>query len=532
MSTVASTNFLTTLGAGSGIDTKSLAENLANAEINPQKEVINTKISKTEARISGYGYIKSALSDLKSAFAKLDDASDFASLNASTNQPSALAVKTSSTALAGSYSIEVSQLARAQRNASNAFGEKTSQINGGQAFTLKLSSSNVPITVSTDSPEGVVSAINGANLGITAQLLQTGNSQTPYTIVVSGLSGAANTFSLKTVNQIGSTASVNPSTDLPYTADAAATDVILSYGSPETSLALVKDNVTGQWDLPSGTSLPAGTTNASLKQFGAGIAGINFNDNLQTAADAALKVNGLAVTRSSNQVSDLISGVTLDLYTTTNGAARVDLQRDISSIKDKLNGLVTAYNDLEATLKELGNPKSTVNGGGTLVGDSLLQTIRTQVRRYITDDSSTPGTTVKAARDAGLSFDRNGQLTLDSTKLDAALQNNFDQVVNMFTAGTSNKSIYLTTNSGVAGDAVAKLDQLLRAGGLLSSRNDSDAQKVTTYKTNLSQLDDRLSQIINRYTMQFSIMDNMVGQSNSLRTSLKNTFDAMNGSKN
>lgn len=532
MSTVTSTNFLTSLGAGSGIDTKSLAQNLANAEITPQKDAFNTKITKAEARISGYGYIKSALADLKTAFAQLDDASDFSSLTASSTQPSALAVTTSSSAMAGSYSVEVSQLARAQRTASNTFTSKTATLNGGQAFSLKLSNSATPITVTTDTPEGVVSAINSANLGVTAQLLQTGSGLTPsYTIVVSGQSGASNAFSLKTASPIGTASTYDATAGVSFTGNPLASNVVLSYGSPETKVELVKDG-NGQWVLPTGTTLPAGTTTVSLQQYGAGIGTLSFGTNLQTAADAQFKVNGLDITRSSNQVSDLIDGVTLDLYTTTNGAARIDLKRDTTSIKDKLNGLVTAYNDLETTLKELGNAKSTVTGGGSLVGDSLLQTIRAQVRRYITDDSSTPGSSIKAARDAGLSFDRNGQLTLDTTKLDTALQNNFDQVVTMFTAGTNNKSIYITTDSGVAGDAVAKIDQLLRVNGMIANRTESDTQKVDSYKTQLNNLDDRLNQIIERYTAQFSIMDNIVGQSSSLRTSLKNTFDAMNSSKN
>jgi len=78
--TTVSTNFLTALGAGSGVDTKTLAQSLADAEITPRKDTINTKITKTTAKISGYGYIKTALSDLQAAFGKLVDASSFNSL--------------------------------------------------------------------------------------------------------------------------------------------------------------------------------------------------------------------------------------------------------------------------------------------------------------------------------------------------------------------------------------------------------------------------------------------------------------------
>lgn len=460
MATISSTNILNALGAGSGIDAQSLATNLAEAEVAPRKEVINAKIAKTEARISGYGYIKSALAELKTAFAQLDDASDFSSLSASVSQPSALGVRTTSAAQAGSYAVQVNQLARPQRNTSQALPGSDSALNGGQPMTLSYSVNGgaaQTITVSTDTPAGVVTAINNANLGVKAQLLQTGASPNPYTIVLTGESGAAKNFSL---------------------------------------------------------TAPGGQ--------------IDFGTELQSAADALFTVNGLSIQRSSNQVSDLIEGVTLDFLATTASAARLDLTRDTNPVKEKIKGLVTAYNNLETTLKELGNPKSEVEDvGGVLTGDSILQTIRSQVRSYITSTSSTPGSTVRAARDAGLSFDRNGKLTLDETKLDGALQQSYDEVVRVFSAGTSNKSIYSPLPAGVAGDAVAKLDKLLRSTGLLSTQTENATQRIEDYQSELTRLEERMTQLLARYTRQFTDMESIVGNNNSLKSSLKSSFEGM-----
>ena len=127
----------------------------------------------------------------------------------------------------------------------------------------------------------------------------------------------------------------------------------------------------------------------------------------------------------------------------------------------------------------------------------------------------------------GLSFDRNGQLTLDEAKLDKALQNNFDEVVKTFSAGTNSKSIYSTAPSGIAGDAVIKLDQMLRSSGLIANQTDSANKKIDTYKADLTKLDERLSRILERYTRQFSVMESIVGSNNSLKTSLKSSFDGM-----
>lgn len=459
-------NIVNTLGAGSGIDIKTLAENLVDAERAPRKDRIDSKIQKDEARISGYSAVKFALSELKTAFEKLNDASDFRSINASNTQATAFGVTPSSSALAGSYSIEVLQVARAQRTASAGFAARDTALNNSAPFTLNLSVNNgtaQAIEVSTATPAGMVSAINGAKLGVTAQLIQTGEADAPWKIVLSGQEGAANSFSMSS------------------------------------------DDGTG-----------------------ASVAGVSFATPLQTAADASFKVNGLTISRSSNTVNDVIDGLNLDLYTTTNGAARLDLNRETGTIKDNLKSLVTAYNDFNETLTILGDRKSEVEEfGGSLAGDSLLQTVRNQVRSLITSTSSTPGTTIQAARDVGLRIDRNGVLQLDEAKLDTALQNQFDEVLQMFSAGTNNQSIYSPAPAGLAGGAVKTLDEMMRSTGLIAKQSESAQSRIEQHQKELTTLQERMDKLLERYMAQFSVMESIVGNSNSLRTSLKGTFEGM-----
>ena len=466
------------LGAGSGIDVKTLAQDLANAEIQPRKTLIDAKISETEAKISAYGYIRTALLDLQNAFKKLDDAADFASITPSVSQPTAVGVSTTSSAQSGNYSLAVTSLASAQSIASSAFAARDTSINGGSGFTLNLSvggGANQAISVTTATPAGVVSAINGANAGIQAQLINTGDASTPYTIVVTGTTGTSGSFTLTAADDLG--------------AD------------------IVDDSSNKIFD----TTNPADAT-----RF------------LQTAADAQFSINGLNVSRPSNQVNDLVDGVTFSLYTPTTGSARIDLNRETQAITDSLKGLVTAYNDLELTLTELANPESDIEDvGGALANNSILQRIRSTVRAYITSNASTPSGTMTAARQAGLSFDRNGQLTLDESRLNSALQNNFDDLVTMFSAGTSGKSIYSPAPAGIAGDAVVKIDQMLRTTGIISSESKSMGEKVVQYQADLTNLDERLNQIMARYTQQFTAMEALVGNTRSLQSSLKSTFDGL-----
>jgi flagellar hook-associated protein 2 len=460
---MSTSNIVNTLGAGSGIDVKALAQSLVDAEKTPKKERIDAQITKSEARITGYSAIKYALSTLKNAFGKLNDASDFSSIQPSNAQPSAFGVTASSSAEAGSYSIEVLQPALAQRTASSTFAARSTALNGGATFSLNLTLGGVsqdPISVTTPTPAGMVSAINGAKLGVTAQLINTGSG---FNVVLTGETGAAQSFSM-----------------------------------------------------------------ASDDGSGTDVADLTFATSLQTATDASFKVNGLAVTRSSNTVNDVIDGVTLDLYTTTTGAARLDLNRDTASIKDNIKGLVTAYNDFEETLKILGDRASEVEEfGGILAGDNLLQSVRNQVRDMITADSTTPGTTIKAARHVGLSIDRFGKLTLDETKLDTALQDNFGEVSTMFSAGTNNKSIYSPAPAGLAGGAINSIEKMLLSTGLIDTQSKNATTQIAKYKDELTALDERMEKLMTRYMSQFSVMESIVGNSNSLRSSLKGTFESM-----
>jgi flagellar hook-associated protein 2 len=212
----------------------------------------------------------------------------------------------------------------------------------------------------------------------------------------------------------------------------------------------------------------------------------------------------------------------------TTGTARIDLTRDVSGITGKIEKLVAAYTDFEENLKILGDRDSEVEEfGGSMASDSLLQSIRSQVRDMLTAQSSTPGSNVKAPRDVGLTFDRSGVLQFDKEKLATQLQSNFDQVAQMFSANTNNKSVFSTAPGGVAGDAVSKLDKFMRSTGQIVLQSQNATKQVERLKTDLVKLEDQMQKLLNRYIRQFSAMESIVGNTNSLRESLKGTFEGL-----
>lgn len=461
---------LTSLGAGSGVDVASLAQSLVDAERLPQQNALNAKITKNESRISGFSAVSYVLSELQTAMTALKDQNSFNSLTPTNSNPSAFNVTVGATASANAHDVEVLQLAKPQRMVSYGSATASSSLNGGQAMTLNLtvggvSKPAIALAAGKDTPKDMVDAINAANSGVKAQLINTGNgTATPYQIVLTGATGSAGAFSLN----IASSSGIAPL--IINSADAAS----------------------------------------------------------QAATDAIMKVDGLTVTRSSNTVKDVVNGVTFDLKSTTSSAATVSFARDTTGIKDRMNALVAAYNDANSMFKVVTDPKSTVDTyGATLVGDSTVRNIRHQMRSIFQGNSSTPGTSVNALWQMGIKVDETGTMSLDATKLDSALQTNFEDVVKTLTGNTNGLSGYSTQNAGFMGDGIRKITKLLGpTGPMLSQSNNADTQN-TKYRDNLAKLDARMSSLLARYTKQFAAMNSFVGNTNSQKTSLKSSFDGM-----
>jgi flagellar hook-associated protein 2 len=258
------------------------------------------------------------------------------------------------------------------------------------------------------------------------------------------------------------------------------------------------------------------------------VAGLSFGTPMQTAADATLVVNGVSMTRASNTLTDIIPGSTVTLKTPTVGASVVSLDRDVSSIKTKLTDMVTAWNDAQSVLKEVSDPKSSLDTfGATLVGDSTVRRIQQQLRDMVMGAPSSPAPKAAGLWQLGISITQTGELTIDNTKLDAELQDNYDDVVKLF---TNDKNLFMSTTTdaaGIGGDAVKKITALLGTNGPLLQQTQSATTQNTKYKDDLTKLQLRMDSLLKRYTSQFATMQSMVGQTNSMKTSLKSTFDGM-----
>ncbi len=577
-------NVMKALGSGSGIDTASLAQSLVDAERAPRADAINKNIKKNEAIVSGYAAVKFALSAVKTAFEDLKDVSDFSSVIASSNQTDIFSVSTSSSTQPGNHSVLVTQLAQEQRSASTQSFTSASQVITTQPLNLYLNGSNAPsIAVTTATPAGVVDAINKAGQGLSAQLVNTGNG---YKITVTGASGNSNAFVLSSdavgldfgaislnrpqISQssqsfaAGDTAMAAAPLSLTLNGDT-ANPIVVDPPTPDAFVAAFNGSAAAQAKGLSANyyggkltvTSPSGSANAFslLTDNGDALAFVQkqsardlcMTKPLQEAKDAALQVNGLPITSSSNAVSDVIAGVTLNLTGTnatsvngfvqaTGSAATLSLANDTSVAKAKLNALVTAYNDASSLLNEVTNPKSSLaTYGGTLAGNSSVRALRDQLRRLVTDDSSTaggssgtgPARTLSALRDIGLQVDKNGKLTANSVTLDLALNFKFADTVTLLSGNQENQTAFSLDASGLAGDASKALEKMLGAAGTPTIETDNANKRITKYQDDLTALEERMTRILARYQKQFAAMDSMVGQTKNTQTGLTSTFEGM-----
>ena len=573
---MASVDLIGALGAGSGVDVKSLAQNLVDAEKVPRERAINTKIDDQERRIAGYSAMMLSLETVKTAFQKLNDATDFNAAEVTNSQPNAIGAVTTAAAVPGRHTIEVLQLAAAQKDASNGFTETNQELNDGNAFSLRLTKDGVAqtaIRVDDTTPQGIVDAINAADQGVKAQIINTGDPGTPYTIVLTGAVGADGNFSFTTDDASG-TAQVDTLTFTAPTANGTisvagvpvdvtvgqsaadvaeavrvaliAADFLTDFADRSVTSGGTAGTLSFQWGAADGENPlisfeDDGSTGVTMAKASPAatpfVAGTSLTDvdlgvtRLKEAADSSVVVDGLTVTRSSNAVDDVIPGVYIDLLSANVGApADIRITRNTSVIKENMQAVVKAYNDAISDFGILTGARSddeTDIYSGSLAGDSSVRRIKAQLRDLFTGNSSTPGAAINAFRDLGLDLDRTGVLSLDDKKLDAALSNQFDDVVTAFTANTNNQSEFGVANRGIAGDAVKAINDLISTRGTIMQQSESSQSRIDAYKLQLETLNMRMESLLARYNKQFGLMESLVGQTNAMRESLTSTFEGM-----
>ena len=456
---------LLSMGNGSGIDILKLARDLTDAEQLPQQSRIETAQGKTEAAISSYAILKYNVELLKEQFNGLNDAQELATPVATSNNTSAVSVS----ATLGSALSGSHEIAVTQLAAAQR--NKSSEFS---ASSQSLNSgSGFDISVASNGKTHTISI--GAGL------------DTP-----SGIAAAIN------------------ASGTGFTATLVDTD------TDGNNYRLVIQGPSGEDNAFTVSSTPNLGFHASGNQ-------------LTTAANARFTVDGIAIERASNTVSDAITGITLNLNAVASGIS-LQVVSDTSTLKTKLQDLVSVYNDMQIALTELGDPDSDEEEvGGALSNDlSLLRTVRDAMYDAISTVSSTPSGGVNSLMDLGIELTRTGKLSFNESTYDTVALNKFSDIVTMLSAGTTNQSAFSSDKQGLAFDAKVKLDTLMDAyDGIFVIRESSAADKLTDYEDRLSKIEMRMEMVYQSYVRQFSAMETLINTLNGTREYVKGQLESI-----
>ena len=464
-----------TASSSTTFDVPTLVSQLMAVERRPIDK-LNARITSTETKISSLGTLNSLVSSFQTAAKSLN--TGLQKLAATPADPSILSATAGSTSVPGTYTVNVSQLAQSQNLVATGRTSSTAAIGDGAATTVTFDfgttngtvftpngsgSKSITINGTNNSLEGIRDAINSAALGVTATLVNDG-SGTPYRLALTSISsGVSNSLKITTSRVDGSTDSTI----------GGSIDSLLGYD-------------------------PAGTKNLT---------------QTLAAQNANLTVNGIAVTSASNTITEAIQGVTLTLKNTTAAPTNLTITRDTAAINTAASGFVDAYNALASQIKSRSAYGTDGKGAGSLAGDSTLRLMQDQMRGIFNTPAS--GGTLTTLGQVGISFQKDGSLLLDSSKLNSAISADFSGVSNLFSSST-----------GYATRLEAWSKSSLAAGGLLDTRTQSLNKSVKDQNQAIDKLENRMTALRKKYTQEYTNLNLMLSRMNSTSTFLTNQLSS------
>lgn len=390
---------LTATGLGSGLDVNSLVAQLVSSERVVSDLQLNRQEAKLNSKFSALGSLKSSLGGFKSALSGLNTLSSF-DLKTATSSDSSIFTATANTdAIPSNYSIAVSQLATSHSLASIGFADTDETVVGTGTITIRRGTTDYVVgtdtyngfTLNTDSTaanitidstnntlEGVMAAINDADVGINASIINDGSG---FRLLLSSeITGAENSLEITVSDDDANNTDISGLSRLAF--NAAATNMEQTNG----------------------------------------------------ATDANFTINGLAIASASNDVSSAIPGVALSLKQTTVTPVELSVEANTSSVLSGVNSFIAGYNSYIGTANALSSYDQENDVAAALLGDFTLRSIGGQVDTILRNSVAGLTGSITNLSELGITTTASGTLTLDSDKFLAALADDSQQVSQMFAA--------------------------------------------------------------------------------------------------
>lgn len=468
-------------GLATGLDSGSLITQLMYLERAPER-ILETKKKTIQNQIDTYNQITGFLNTFRGLAAGMNTATSFMGKTTAVGDSTVLTATSVSSSAPGTHTVEVTSLARMQRQVSQGYASTTALSFSTGSFQITDDAGGTPKTVTIaegqNSLDGIAAAINGSGANVSASVINDG-SGTPYRLVIAG-----------------------------------------------------KDTKNYSFDFSGLATDPAGGT-GPLKPtlLGAG------DPSYQAGSPASLKVDGIPITKTSNTISDVIPGVTLTLLKDGGATTSVTVDNDVSGVTKKINELVGSYNAAMSLINRQSEYNATTKKGTSLSGDSTLRMAKSQLQKVISTPVSGLTGKYSTLAEIGITSDqKDGTLKIDNAKLQEALGTRFDDVVKLFTqnGGVSGLS---TEQYGVAEQFNRIVDKLTHfyegpnstANGIISTRVRGLTNSISDIDKQIEGMEVRMEQKEKALKKQFSSLESLVSglttQGNSLLTYLsRNQF--------
>lgn len=465
---------VSSLGAGTTLDLSGLMDSLTTAE-NARMTPLTTQQTSYKAKLTSFSILQTSLDKLKTASTALQNAGQIAGTAvASTNSSFTATLTANTSAPAGSYNVNVTQLAQSQSLLSGVQTDPKAALGttGAANRTITIAQDgktpvSIPLTDDQTSLNGIRDAINAKQAGVSASVVKA-NDNSYYLALTSNDSGTANAMTV---------------------------------------------SVSGDDALNSVVGYNAASSTNGMKVT-------------TPAQDAKFTVNNLEITRSSNTVTDALDGLTLNLSSvtsTTSGPEKLTVTRDSTAMTKAIQNYVDAYNSLQTTIASqtaytaVDKGATTQNtSNGALFGDGTVRTISTQLRSQ--NASAQPNSDYATLASLGITQDINGKLQVDSTKLNTALTKKPNSVVQFFagdgkttgfgTQTTTMLTKMLDSNNGTIQSAEDGINKSLKnLSDQMTKTTASINLNLANYKTqftNLSVLVNKLTNTGSYLTQQFA----------------------------
>jgi flagellar hook-associated protein 2 len=447
-------------GVGSGLDVAGLVQKLVQAEGAPKSLRLDAEEAKVQAKLSALGTLRSALASFRDTVTTLKSLAKFQGRQVTLSTPDFVKGSATTSAVPGTYKIDIGQLASAH---------KLQSIPGALTAATPVGTGTLRIATGGQFFDVVIGAENNTMSGIAAAINSSAAGAKVLATVINGAGDVRLTLTARTVG--------------------AANAIAITQSGGDGGLATL--------------TYPGSLT------------------PLAPAQNAALTIDGVPVTSTSNTVSGAIAGVDITLLKDDDGeTTELTVGYDRAAARKTIDELVKSYNAVVDAIKSVSSYNAETKEGGPLFGDAGVRNIVHQLRRELTSNVSGLDGPFDMLGEIGITADVNGKLSVNGTTLDAAFATNFDAIGELFAA----------EDVGVA----VKLDELLApyldSDGVLDSRTAGLKTSIEFINERREALNTRLVALQTRYTKQFNALDGLLSQLQSTSNFLTQQLSRLPGS--